>query len=356
MSLFKEKLTEDDLQKKPDFSNLVFGKHYTDRMFIMNYSPDEGWHNAKISKFRNLELSPATLVLHYSQEIFEGLKAYQSADGKINLFRPLENFKRFNESAKRMCMPTIDSDFVLQSLKELLSEEKGWIPNEKGASLYIRPTMIGIDPFIGLKPSENYLFYIILCPVGAYYQTTDCLKILIEDNYVRAAIGGTGAAKTGGNYSASLLVSEKAKASGHSQVLWLDAAHHKYIEEVGAMNIFFVYGKKNIIVTPKLTGSILPGITRKSTIELLRSWDINVEEASLNIDQILSDIDSGEITESFGTGTAATISPVGSYTLGKKDHIINNQEAGPISIKTFETLSRIQYGLSDDPFNWISKF
>ncbi|MEK6558300.1 MAG: branched-chain amino acid aminotransferase, partial [Candidatus Margulisiibacteriota bacterium] len=336
-------LTKTQLSKLPDFKTLEFGKLYTDHMFSISFQSDSGWTDAKIAAFENLSLSPATLVLHYAQEIFEGMKAYYRVDGRIGLFRPLDNFKRMNKSALRMVMPTLEESFALESLLELIRLDQRWVPNVEGASLYIRPTMIATDALIGLKPSTGYLFYIIMSPVGAYFKVADKgLRIYVEETYVRAVPGGTGEAKTGANYAASLLAGVEAQKKGFTQVLWLDGVHRRYVEEVGAMNIFFVYGDK--VVTPKLNGSILQGITRKSVIELLASWGNPVEEATLDIHEIVSDIASGKLTESFGTGTAAVISPVGSLYFQGKDHIIQSAKIGQVTQKIFSALTDIQYG------------
>ncbi len=333
----------------PDFNTLVFGKNYSDMMITVKHSLEQGWHDAKIEDFHNFEVSPAMSSLHYSQEIFEGMKAYYRADGKIGLFRPEENFKRFGRSAARMCMPEIDVNFCLESLYKLLELEKRWIPNLDNSSLYIRPTMIGTYPMIGMKPSETYLYYVILSPVGAYFQTKEGLKILAEDKYVRAVAGGTGEAKTGGNYAASLLASKEANENGYSQVMWLDGVHRKYVEEVGTMNIFFVYGNK--LKTPRLNGSILPGITRDSVIKLAKHHNLEVEECDLDINQVVADIASGELTECFGSGTAVVISPVATIGYQGTDYTLKNN-ATPVTDKIYKCLTDIQYGRAEDTFGW----
>jgi len=343
----QDKITKKEL---PDFSNLIFGKNYSDRMMTMSYSSEKVWVEAKIEQFKNFEVSPAMTCLHYSQEIFEGLKAYYREDGKIGLFRPSDNFLRMNNSAERMCMPKIDVEFCLNALYKLIQLEKRWIPNLSNSSLYIRPTMIGTDAMIGHKASNDYLFYIILSPVGAYYQTKGGLRIIAEDKYVRAVCGGTGEAKTGGNYAASLLANKEAQIKGYSQVLWLDGVHRKYAEEVGTMNIFFVY--KDKLKTPALTGSILPGITRKSVITLAKHLGIEVEECSLDINEIVSDIESGKITECFGSGTAVVISPVSVIGYKGKDYTLKSQLSEGLTEKIYKELTDIQYGKTIDPFGW----
>lgn len=338
---------------KPDFSNLGFGKYFTDHMLVMDYK-DGAWSEPEIVPFDSLALSPATNCLHYAQGIFEGAKAYKTKEGKITAFRLEENFKRMNRSATRMCMPNIDIDVVMPALYDLIKLEQDWIPTEKGTALYIRPTMIASDPMLGVHASHTYKFFIILSPVGAYYANgMTPTKILVEEHYVRAAIGGTGEAKCMGNYAASLLASEMAIAKGYDQVLWLDAKEHKYAEEVGAMNMFFVIDGE--VITPELVGSILPGITRKSSIELLRSLGYKVTERRISLDEIAEAYDNGKLNEAFGTGTAAVVSPVGLIGYKGRDMIINNQEMGPITAELYDKLTGIQYGVYEDKFGWVNK-
>ncbi len=343
---------QDTVNKKdlPDFNNLVFGKNYTDRMLTISYSPEKEWHDAKIKEYKNFEVSPAMTCLHYSQEIFEGMKAYYREDGNIGLFRPKENFLRLNNSALRMCMPELDVDFCLKSLYKLIKLEKRWIPNLDNSSLYIRPTMIGTDAMIGHKASNDYLYFVILSPVGAYYQTKGGLRIIAEDKYVRAVPGGTGEAKTGGNYAASLLANKEAQLKGYSQVLWLDGVHRKYAEEVGTMNIFFVY--KDKLKTPVLNGSILPGITRNSVITLAKHLGIEVEEYKLDINEIAEDIAAGKITECFGSGTAVVITPVSTICYKGKDYNIVNHSSESLTERIYKELTDIQYGRTEDTFGW----
>ena len=338
---------------KPDFNNLGFGKYFTDHMLVMDYV-DGQWGELTIIPFDSLQMSPATNCLHYAQGIFEGAKAYKSEEGKITSFRLDENFARMNRSASRMCMPNFDADKVLVGLKELLNLEKDWIPTKSGTALYIRPTMIATDPMLGVHASHTYKFFIILSPVGAYYANgMKPTKILVEESFVRASIGGTGEAKCMGNYAASLLASEIAISKGYDQVLWLDAKEHKYAEEVGAMNMFFVIGDE--IITPELVGSILPGITRKSSIELLRNEGYKVTERRISIDELVESYNSGNFKEAFGTGTAAVVSPVGLIGYGGTEMIINNQEMGPITTELYTKLTDIQYGRSEDKYNWVNK-
>lgn len=337
---------------KPDFTKLGFGKYFTDHMLVMDYA-DGKWSDPEIVPFENLSMSPATNILHYAQGIFEGVKAYKDAEGKITSFRLEENFARMNRSAERLCMPTIDAKVVMDALKELLILEQDWIPTAPGTALYIRPTMIATDPMLGVHAAHTYKFFVILSPVGAYYANgLQPTKILVEDEYVRVAVGGTGEAKCMGNYAASLLASEMAIKKGYDQVLWLDAKEHKYAEEVGAMNMFFVIDGE--IITPALVGSILPGITRKSAIELLRSEGYTVTERRISIDEIVKAYENGKLDEAFGTGTAAVISPVGIIGYKGRDMIINNQEMGKITAELYDKLTGIQYGRLEDKFGWVN--
>lgn len=337
---------------RPDESRLGFGTHFTDHMFLMDYNPDQGWHHARITPYGPLSLDPATMVLHYGQGIFEGLKAYRTDSGKIQLFRPQENFKRLNRSARLLCMPSIDDAFALRALKELLVLEKDWVPKQPETSLYIRPTVYAADPFLGVRASHTYRFFIILSPVGAYYaEGFNPVKIWVTRDRVRAVPGGVGEAKTIGNYAASLLAGHEAHEAGYTQVLWLDGIERKYIEEVGSMNIFIVMDGK--IVTPALSGSILPGITRNSVIHLARSWNIPVEERKISIDEVMDAHASGRLTEIFGSGTAAVISPVGEIRYGDTVISIGDGRVGPVSRRLYKALTDIQYGREDGPIGWI---
>ena len=347
-------LTKTPKAKPTDESNLGFGHVFTDHMFIMNYDKGPGWHDARIVPYAPLELSPAAMCLHYAQEVFEGLKAYRTADGSVQLFRPEENFKRLNVSNERLVIPQIDVDFCIEALDKLVSIEKDWVPHTDGASLYIRPFIIACDPFLGVRPADSYMFIIILSPSGAYYSTgLNPVSIYVESNYVRAVKGGMGFTKTGGNYAASLIGQDEAHKQNYSQVLWLDGIEKKYIEEVGAMNIFFVIDGE--VVTPALQGSILSGITRKSSIELCRSWGLKVSEKRITIQEVADAYDAGKLQEVFGTGTAAVISPVGTLKWGDKVMTINNNKIGEISQKLYDTMTGIQYGKIEDKFNWVYK-
>ena len=315
MSNIKIELTKNPKAKPTDETKLGFGTIFTDHMFIMEYDAGMGWHDARIVPYAPIELSPASMCLHYGQEVFEGLKAYRTAEGKIQLFRPEENFKRLNISNERLVIPQIDVNFCVKALNELVKIDADWVPKTEETSLYIRPFIIAVDPYIGVRPSNKYLFIIILSPSGAYYTTgLNPIKIYVEKNYVRSVKGGMGFAKTAGNYAASLIGQHEAHEQNYSQVLWLDGVERKYIEEVGAMNIFFVVD--NQVITPSLEGSILSGITRKSVIDLCKSWGYTVCERRISIDEILEYYNNGKINEIFGTGTAAVVSPVGHLKYG----------------------------------------
>ncbi|ANW98624.1 branched chain amino acid aminotransferase [Thermoclostridium stercorarium subsp. thermolacticum DSM 2910] len=341
-------------KQKPGTDQLVFGKVFSDHMFICDYSPDKGWHNARIVPYQNLSIDPSTMTLHYAQSIFEGLKAYKTKDGHVNLFRPRENIKRLNASCRRLCIPTVDEEFALTAIKKLVDVDRDWIPEGDGTSLYIRPFIFATEPHIGVRPSTTYSFVIITGPVGAYYKEgINPVKIYIEPNYVRAVRGGLGEIKASANYAASLKAQVEANEKGYTQVLWLDGVEKKYIEEVGTMNVFFIIGDE--IVTPELSGSILPGITRKSCIELLRHWGYNMNERRISIQEVYEAHEKGLLKEVFGTGTAAVISPVGELCWNGNVITINNGKTGPISQRLYDTLTGIQYGKLPDEFGWIEK-
>jgi branched-chain amino acid aminotransferase len=337
---------------KPFPQTLIFGRYFTNRMFTQSWTAERGWHDAKIGPYRPFVLDPSTAVLHYAQEIFEGTKAYRRADGNINLFRPWENIKRFNRSAQRMAMQQVDPEEHLEAIVQLVSLEHEWVPNQDGASLYIRPTLIATEPALGVHASHSYLHFIILSPVGPYFATGfNPVPVFISDEYVRAVRGGVGDVKTGGNYAASLYVSEEVSRLGYQQVLWLDAVERRYIEEVGSMNIAFVYGDKHI-VTPALSGSILPGITRDSVLRLAPDLGYTIEEARLDVHDVMRDVERGEITEAFGLGTAAVVAPVNKFGYKGKELQVGNGESGPVAKHLFQTLTDIQYGRAPDPYGW----
>ncbi len=342
-------------QPKPrptDETKLIFGRDFTDRMFVMEFDRDKGWHSARIQSYQPFTLDPAALVLHYAQEIFEGLKAFRRPDGRIALFRPADNMTRFNRSARRMCMPEVDENFLLHAIKELVRLDADWVPHSEGTSLYIRPTMIATEPVLGVKPADQYLCYVILSPVAAYYKGGVApVKIWISDKYVRAAAGGTGEAKTGGNYAASLYASTEAAERGFDQVLWLDAEQRRYVEEVGSMNICFLYDGK--VVTSPLKGTILDGITRRSVLTLIRELGLEIEERALSVDEIIEGAATGRLKEAFGTGTAAVVSPVGQFTYRDQTVTVGDGNTGELTMKLYQTLTGIQYGKIADRHNWV---
>ena len=334
--------------------NLGFGNIFTDHVFEMDYTENKGWHNPAIKPLSDLHMHPATMFIHYGQAIFEGLKAYKTVNGEVVIFRPDQHIQRLNNSARRICIPEVDNDFLLTALKELINIERDWIPTNQGESLYIRPFIYGNDPFLGVNPAKAYKLIILLSPVGAYYpEGFKPVKILAQDDYVRAVRKGLGECKTPANYAASLLAGEEAMKKGYTQVLWLDGVTQRYIEEVGTMNIFI--NMKDEIVTPKLNGSILPGITRKNVIQLLKEWDMNIVEREITIDEVIEKYDAGDLLGVFGTGTAAVISSVGWLTFKDKDMVINNGEPGELAIKLFDEITSIQYGIKEDTHNWLFK-
>lgn len=342
----------DQLQTKPDDAKLGFGSIFTDHMFNMDYNPQDGWHNPRIEPYASIDMDPATMVLHYGQAVFEGLKAFRTESGAIQLFRPKDNFKRMNNSSRLMCIPDIDEAFVLDALKQLLVIEKNWVPSAPETSLYIRPTIIAMDPFLGVRASDTYRFFIILSPVGAYYaEGFNPVKIWVSKNHVRAVRGGVGEAKTPGNYAASLFAADQAHQQGYTQVLWLDGIEQQYIEEVGAMNIFFVIDDE--LITPMLSGSILSGITRGTVIALAKMWNLKVVERKISITEVMDAHASGKLKEIFGSGTAAVISPVGELNYNEQVITIGGGKVGPMANKFYKSISDIQYGKAKDPAGWI---
>ncbi|MFS0687860.1 branched-chain amino acid aminotransferase [Sporosarcina sp. 179-K 8C2 HS] len=336
---------------KPAFDQLSFGTIFTDHMFTMDYSEEQGWHDPKIVPYEPIMLDPAAMVFHYGQTVFEGLKAYVTEDEEVLLFRPEENMKRLNRSNERLCIPAFDEELALSGLRKLIQVDKSWIPNIEGTSLYIRPFIFATQPYLGVAPSKTYRFMIILSPVGAYYKEgINPVKIAVESEFVRAVTGGTGSAKTAGNYAGAMKAQEVAEAKGYSQVLWLDGKEHRYIEEVGAMNVFFKLNGE--VVTPELNGSILEGITRKSVIELLQHWDIPITERKISMEELYEAYQSGILEEAFGTGTAAVISPIGELYWNEKKITINNGEIGELSQRIYDTMTGIQTGRAEDPFGW----
>ncbi len=340
--------------KKPDPDHLVFGTVFADYMFTMEYETGKGWIRPRVEPYGEFSISPAAMVFHYGQEMFEGLKAYKTADGEIQLFRPNKNIERANNSNTRLCIPHIDEEDFMQALKAVVKANADWVPDRDGTALYIRPFVIAMDPFLGVRPADWYRFMIICSPVGAYYpEGINPVKIFIEDEYVRAVKGGIGEAKTGGNYVASMKSQVKAHDAGYSQVLWLDGVHRKYIEEVGAMNIFFKIN--GVVTTPELNGSILPGVTRDSVLCLCKEWGIPTCERRISIDEIYEAYQKGELEEVFGTGTAAVISPVGELLWEGHHMEINGGKIGPVSQRIYDTITGIQKGTLKGPEGWIVK-
>ena len=336
---------------KPVGPDIPFGVLMTDHMFLMNYDTEKGWHDPRIVPYAPFQIDPACMVLHYAQELFEGMKAYRDPQGKIRLFRPEENFKRMNSSCERMSVPQVDVDFCVEAVKQLVALEKDWVPSAPNTSLYIRPFIFATDNHIGVHASHTYQFAVILSPVGPYYATGLApVDIMIEEEDVRAVRGGTGFTKCGGNYAGSLRAGEKAEEKGFSQVLWLDGVERKYIEEVGAMNVLFKINGK--IVTPELNGSILPGITRKSCLQLLRDKGYEVEERRISVDELMAAAKDGTLEEAFGSGTAAVVSPIGMLSYRGEKFTVSGGKIGPVTQELYDTLTGIQWGKIEDPYGW----
>jgi len=339
-------------KEKPNAGKLEFGKLFTDHMFLMDYTEGQGWHDPRIVPYGPLTFDPSAMVFHYGQSVFEGMKAFRTNDNRIQLFRPDRNAARMNVSNERLSIPYVEEGPFVEYIKELVKIDQDWVPSEPGTSLYIRPFIIATEPCLGVRASKQYVFSVIMSPVGAYYEEgIHPVSINVEMNYVRAVRGGTGFTKTAGNYASSIKAQEDAKHHGYSQVLWLDGKEHKYIEEVGSMNVFFkVKGK---VVTPELNGSILEGVTRGSVIELLNDWGIPVTERKISIEELLEAYENGELEEAFGTGTAAVISPIGQLHWGEHTMKINSGETGELSQRIYDTIVGIQEGSVEDPHGWV---
>ena len=347
-------LTQNPKAKPVDESKLGFGKIFTDHMFMLNYTAGIGWHDARIVPYGPFSLDPSSMVLHYAQEVFEGMKAYRTADGTIQLFRPYENARRFNDSCERLCIPALDEEIFVSALKALVNIDRDWVPHSAETSLYLRPFVFATDAFLGVHASKTYIFAIIASPSGCYYpEGINPVRIYVESKDVRAVRGGTGYTKCGGNYAASIRAGQVAEDRGYTQVLWLDGVEQKYIEEVGSMNVMFKIDGK--IVTPALTGSVLPGITRKSCLELLKGWGYEVEERLLSAEELFDAAESGKLEEAWGTGTAAVVSPVGEMAWGDRSCIINEGKIGPTVQKLYDTLTGIQWGKVEDTNGWTMK-
>ena len=351
MQEIKLELTKNPKEKPADQSKLGFGRIFTDHMYVMDYHEGQGWHDPKIIPYQPISLEPSAMVFHYAQEMFEGLKAYHTQDGRVLLFRPDRNIQRAENSCKRLCIPPVPQDDFLNALKTLVRVEKDWIPTAPGTSLYIRPFIIATDESLGVHPSHSYKFIIILSPSGAYYASgLNPVKIWMEDDYARAVRGGIGEAKAGGNYAASLKAQVKGEAGGYAQVLWLDGVERKYIEEVGSMNIFFKIAGK--VVTPQLNGSILPGVTRATCLDLCRSWGMEVEERRVSVEELVAAARDGSLEECWGSGTAAVISPVGTLRYENDVMEISGGGIGPVSQRLYDTVTGIQTGKLEDAHGW----
>jgi len=350
-----EKTTQPKPKPNPD--TLKFGRAFTDHMFIMRYETGKGWHDGRIIPYGPLSLDPAAAVFHYGQEMFEGMKAYRAKDGRIQLFRPYKNADRVRASNARMCMPDIDPELFVGAIKALVGVERDWVPEKPGTSLYIRPFVIADDPFLGVQAANSYLFVIICSPVGPYYDTPGGgltpTSIYVEDEYVRAAAGGVGFAKVGGNYAASLKAQQRAKTMGCEQVLWLDAVEHSFVEEIGTSNAFFMIGDE--VITAPLLGTILPGVTRSSVIELLNLWGVKITERRLRIGDIVKAAEDGALIEAFASGTAAVISPVGKLVFKDSSVIVGDGEVGGLAKRLYDTLYGIQTGALPDEMGWITE-
>lgn len=332
-------------------SELGFGTVFTDHMFVMDFQEEKGWYDPRVEPYGPFSLDPATAVLHYGQGLFEGLKAFRGADGRIRLFRPQKHVERLNITARRMCIPALDPEMVLKSWLTVVDVDRDWVPSSVGTSLYIRPTIVASEPFLGVRPAKSYVYFVILSPVGAYYpEGMNPVKIKVIDNYVRAVPGGLGEAKTAANYAASLYAAEEAKHEGFTQVLWLDGVHRKYIEEVGTMNIMLKIGDE--VITPPLAGTILAGVTRDSALALMREWGLRVSERPITIDEVREAARRGTLREVWGTGTAAVISPVGELAYKGERIVINGGRIGELTQRLYDAIVAIQYGTEADSHGW----
>ncbi len=336
---------------KPKDKDLGFGQIFTDHMFVADFQEEKGWYDPRIEPYGPLELDPAAAVLHYAQAVFEGLKAFRGVDGKVRLFRPQKNIERLNNSSRRLCIPPLDPELALQSIVTLVGLEREWVPRTIGTSLYVRPTIVANEAFLGVRPAKSYIYFVILSPVGAYYpEGMAPVKIRVEEKYVRAVEGGLGGAKTGANYAASLMAAEEAKRAGYTQVLYLDGVHRKYIDEVGTMNIMVKIGDE--VITPPVGGTVLAGITRDSALTLMRKWGLKISERPLTIDEVVAAHKSGALKEVWGTGTAAVISPVGELAYKGQTMEIHGGRIGELTQKLYDGIVAIQYGQAPDPDKW----
>ncbi len=336
----------------PADDRLQFGTVFTDHMFVMNYTDGRGWHDPRIVPYQPFSLDPATAVLHYAQAVFDGLKAYRGSDGVIRFFRATKHAERLNRSCQRLCIPALDPAMIVKSFHALVGLDQAWIPKKRGTALYMRPTVVATEPFLGVRPAKTYSYFLILSPVGSYYaEGINPVKILATDTYVRAVKGGTGDVKTAGNYAASIYAAEEAKKQGYTQVLWLDGVEHRYLDEVGTMNIMVKIGDE--VITPPLSGSILPGVTRDSILTLCRDWGLKASERPISIDEVIGAARNGTLAEMWGTGTAAVVSPVGELGYKGERITINNGKTGPLTQKLYDAIVSIQYGEAPDPHGWM---
>jgi len=336
---------------RPKDTELGFGQIFTDHMFLADFQEEKGWYDPRIEPYGPISLEPACAVFHYAQAVFDGLKAFRGQDGRVRLFRPQKHIERLNRSAERLCIPPLDPELGLSSLVELVRMEQAWVPSSVGTALYVRPTIIASEPFLGVRPARSYIYFVILSPVGAYYKEgMNPVKIRVEDQYVRAVDGGIGGAKTGGNYAASLIASEQAHHAGFTQVLWLDGRERKYVDEVGTMNIMLRIGDE--VVTPPLTGTILPGVTRDSALTLMREWGLRVSERPVAIDEVVASARAGTLREVWGTGTAAVISPVGELAYQRERFVVNGGQIGELTQRLYEAIVDIQYARVPDTRGW----
>jgi branched-chain amino acid aminotransferase len=339
------------LKKKPKDADLGFGQIFTDHMFLADFQEEKGWYDPRIEPYGPIPMDPAAAVLHYAQGVFDGLKAFRGVDGKIRLFRPQKHVERMNNSAKRMCIPPLDPEMALESIVKLVGMERDWVPRTVGTSLYVRPTIVATEAFLGVRPAKSYVYFVILSPVGAYYpEGMAPVKIRVEERYVRAVEGGLGEAKTGANYAASLMPGEEAKHEGYTQVLYLDGVHRRYLDEVGTMNLMVRIGDE--VLTPPLSGTILPGVTRDSVLTLLKDWGIQATERAIGIDEVIAAHKAGTLKEVFGTGTAAVISPVGELAYRGEKMVIGGGQIGPLTQRLYDAIVGIQYGQAADPHHW----
>ncbi|HXL45579.1 MAG TPA: branched-chain amino acid aminotransferase [Candidatus Binatia bacterium] len=337
---------------KPRDRDLTFGTVFTDHLFVMDFQEEKGWYDPRIEPYGPLSLDPAAAVLHYAQAVFDGLKAFRGRDGRVRLFRPQKHLERLNHSARRLCIPPLDPEQALRALVELVGLERDWVPSTLGTSLYVRPTIIANETFLGVRPAKSYIYYVILSPVGAYYpEGMNPVRILVVDTYVRAVEGGVGGAKTGVNYAASLYAAEEAKHAGFTQVLWLDGRERKYLDEVGTMNIMLKIDDE--VITPPLSqGTILPGVTRDSALTLMREWGLRVSERAISIDEVARAARDGSLREVWGTGTAAVISPVGELAYAGERIVINGGKIGELTQKLYDAIVGIQYATAPDTHGW----